>query len=134
MCQISRENSGTTPGGMNTISIQQVRSAPKTRPIVYKTYVVYTYPNPTRYFIFNLLIISLIFIENKCHYDAIRDLKREKKKVRQKVGSNHWLIASKRHDTQFTICASGADDLFYSAVLLLVLPVPLLTDVSSSQQ
>ncbi len=40
MCQISRENSGTTPGGMNTISFQQVRSAPKTRPIVYKTYVV----------------------------------------------------------------------------------------------
>ncbi len=26
----------------------------------------YTYPNPTRYFIFNFLIISLIFIENKC--------------------------------------------------------------------
>ncbi len=25
----------------------------------------YTYPNPTRYFIFNFLIISLIFIENK---------------------------------------------------------------------
>ncbi len=40
MCQISRENSGTTPGGMNTISFQQVRSAPKTRPIVYKTCVV----------------------------------------------------------------------------------------------
>ncbi len=45
MCQISRENSGTTPGGMNTISFQQVRSAPKTRPIVYKTYVVLRYIN-----------------------------------------------------------------------------------------
>uniref|UniRef100_A0A671PR30 Arrestin C-terminal-like domain-containing protein n=1 Tax=Sinocyclocheilus anshuiensis TaxID=1608454 RepID=A0A671PR30_9TELE len=51
-------------------------------------YPPYTYPNPTRYFIFNFLIISLIFIENKCLYDVIRDLKREGKKVRQKVGSN----------------------------------------------
>ncbi len=31
----------------------------------------YTYPNPTRYFIFNLLIISFIFIENKCLSDVI---------------------------------------------------------------
>ncbi len=44
MCHISREKSGTTPGGMNTISFQQVRSAPKTRPIVYKTYVVLRAP------------------------------------------------------------------------------------------
>ncbi len=40
MCHISRENSGTTSGGMKTISFKQVRSAPKTRPIVYKTYVI----------------------------------------------------------------------------------------------
>ncbi len=26
----------------------------------------YTYPNPTRYFIFNFFIFYLIFIENKC--------------------------------------------------------------------
>ncbi len=31
----------------------------------------YTYPNPTRYFIFNFLIISFIFIENKCLSDVI---------------------------------------------------------------
>ncbi len=38
----------------------------------------YTYTNPTRYFIFNFLIISFIFIENKYLSDAIWDLKREK--------------------------------------------------------
>ncbi len=36
--------------------------------------------NPTRYFIFNFLVISLIFFKNKCLYDVIWDLKREKKK------------------------------------------------------
>ncbi len=36
MCHISRKKSGTTPGGMKTISFQQVRSAPKTSPVVYK--------------------------------------------------------------------------------------------------
>ncbi len=44
MCHISREKSGSTPGGMNTISFQQVRSAPKTHPIVYKTYVLLRAP------------------------------------------------------------------------------------------
>ncbi len=34
------------------------------------------YNNPNQYFIFIFLIISLIFIENKCLYDVIRDLKR----------------------------------------------------------
>ncbi len=60
--------------------------------------------------------------------------KGREKKVRPKAGSNHWSIASKRHDLWFTICATGADDLGHSAVLLLVLPVPWLTDVSSSQR
>ncbi len=60
--------------------------------------------------------------------------KGEKKKVRPKAGSNHWSIASKRHDLRFTICATGADVSVDSAVLLLVLPVPWLTDVSSSQR
>ncbi len=32
--------------------------------------------------------VSLISIKNKCLYDAIRDLKREKKKVWQKAGLN----------------------------------------------
>ncbi len=60
--------------------------------------------------------------------------KGEKKKDRPKVGSNRWSIASKRHDTRFTICATGADASVDFAVLLLVLPLPWLTDVSSSQQ
>ncbi len=60
--------------------------------------------------------------------------KGREKKVRPKAGSNHWSIASKRHDLWFTICATGANDLGHSAVLLLVLPVPWLTDVSSSQR
>ncbi len=60
--------------------------------------------------------------------------KGENKKDRAKVGSNHWSIVSKRHETQFTICATGADASVHSAVLLLVLPVPWLTDVSSSQR
>ncbi len=94
-----------------------------------------TYPNPTRYFIFNFLIISFIFIENECLYDAIWDLKRErKKKARPKAGSNHRSIASRRHHSWFTICAIGANASVHSAVLLLVLPLPWLTDVSSSQQ
>ncbi len=58
----------------------------------------------------------------------------KKKKDRPKVGSNHWSIASKRHDSRFTICATGADASVDSAVLLLVLPVPWLTDISSSQR
>ncbi len=77
---------------------------------------------------------NIIFIENKCLY-AIWDLKRErKKKDRPKVGSNRWSIASKRHVTRFTICATGPDVSVDSAVLLLVPPVPWLTDVSSSQR
>ncbi len=40
----------------------------------------------------------------------------------------------KDDDTRFTICATGANASIDSAVLLLVLPVPWLTDVSSSQQ
>ncbi len=63
--------------------------------------------------------------------------KGEKKKSsanRPKVGSNHWSIASKRHDLWFTICTTGADASVDSAVLLVVLPVPWLTDVSSSQR
>ncbi len=64
----------------------------------------------------------------------IRFDKGEKKKVWPKAGSNRWSIASKTHDLWFTICATGADDITDSAVLLLVLPVPWLTDVSSSQQ
>ncbi len=48
-------------------------------------------PNPTQCFIFNFLIISLISIENKCLYDAIRYLKREKIKDGIEPGS----IASK---------------------------------------
>ncbi len=48
---------------------------------------------------------------------------REKKSSanRPKVGSNHWSIASKRHDLWFTICTTGADDIIDSAVLLVVL-------------
>ncbi len=60
--------------------------------------------------------------------------KGEKKKDRPKVGSNHWSIASKRHDSWFTICTTEADTSIDSAVLLVVLPVPWLTDVSSSQR
>ncbi len=43
-------------------------------------------PSPTRYFIFNFLIISFIFIENKCLYDAIWDLKSERKKKVRPIG------------------------------------------------
>ncbi len=44
MCHISRENGITTPGGMKTISFQQVRSAPKSRPIVQKNDVILRAP------------------------------------------------------------------------------------------
>ncbi len=41
----------------------------------------YTYPNPNQYFILKMLIISFIFIENKCLSDAIWDLKKGEKKL-----------------------------------------------------
>jgi len=44
MRQITREKSSTSPGGMNTISFQQVRLAPKTFPIVYKFYIILRTP------------------------------------------------------------------------------------------
>ncbi len=59
--------------------------------------------------------------------------KREKKKVWQKAGSNHWSIASKDDNTRFTICATGADVSIDSAVLFWFC-TPWLTDVLSSQQ
>ncbi len=66
-------------------------------------------PTPTLtlpwYFIFNFLIISFIFIENKCLSDAIWDLKREKK-VRQKAGSNSGRSRQKAH---LTIYATETD-------------------------
>ncbi len=54
-------------------------------------------------FIFHCLIISLIFIENKCLSDAIWDLKREKKSS-AKGGFELGLIASK--SMHFTIYAT----------------------------
>ncbi len=60
--------------------------------------------------------------------------KGEKKKVRPKGGIEPLVDRVKRHCSWFTICTTGADASVGSAVLLLVLPVPWLTDVSSSQQ
>ncbi len=57
-------------------------------------------------FIFNFLIISFIFIENKCLSDAIWDLKRDKKSS-AKGGLELWSIASKR--MSLTIYATEAD-------------------------
>ncbi len=57
-------------------------------------------------FIFNFLIISLIFIENKCLSDAIWDLKREEKSL-VKGGFELWLITSK--STCFTIYTTETD-------------------------
>ncbi len=56
-------------------------------------------------FIFNFLIISFIFIENKCHSDEIWDLKRVEKKVWQKAGSRS--IAS--NSMRFTIYTTETD-------------------------
>ncbi len=55
----------------------------------------YTYPNPTRYFIFNFLIISLIFIENKCLSDAMRFEKGEKKFGKRRART--WVDCIKKH-------------------------------------
>ncbi len=70
----------------------------------------YTYTNPTRYFILTFLVISFIFIENKCFSDVIWNLKREKKssaKGRFEPGTiaSIWALG-----THFTICATQADD------------------------
>ncbi len=67
----------------------------------------YTYPNPTRYF-FNFLIISFIFIKNKCFSDVIWNLKSEKKKFAK--GFEPMSIASKGlYESRFTICTTRAD-------------------------
>ena len=66
-------------------------------------------PTPTLYFIFTFLIISLIFVENKCLYDVIQDLKREKKKVWQKGGSNSGQLHQKAKAKHLTACATRAD-------------------------
>ncbi len=42
-------------------------------------------PTPTPYFIFNFSIIYCIFIENKCLYDVIWDLKERKKFVKMRI-------------------------------------------------
>ncbi len=52
------------------------------------------YPNPTRYFIFNLLINSFIFIKNKCFLMWSEIWKREKKSS-SKGGFEPGSIASK---------------------------------------
>ncbi len=77
----------------------------------------YTYPNPTQYFIFNFLIMSFIFIKNKCFSDVIWNLKREKK-VHQKADSNPGRSFQKEYDTCFTICTTESDDWWPSFVML----------------
>ncbi len=65
----------------------------------------YTYPNPTRYFIFNFLIISIIYIENKCCSDAIWGLKREEKSL----AKGRFELRSIASSTHFTIYATETD-------------------------
>ncbi len=60
--------------------------------------------------------------------------KGREKKSSAKGGIEPLVDRSKRYDTRFTICTTGADASVDSAVLLLVLPVPWLIDVSSSQR
>ncbi len=50
---------------------------------------------PTRYFIFNFLIIS-IFIENKC-LSMRYEIWKGRKKVQQKAGSNSGRLRQKAH-------------------------------------
>ncbi len=54
-----------------------------------------TYPNPTRYFIFNFLIISFIFIENKCLFEAIWDLKQRKHFSKRRIQT--WVNCIKKN-------------------------------------
>ncbi len=66
-------------------------------------------------FIFNFLIISFIFIENKCLSDAIWDLKREKKssaKGRIELGS----IASKSMRSTIYTAETDADHASFFSV------------------
>ncbi len=60
--------------------------------------------------------------------------KGREKKSSAKGGIEPLVDRVKRHDLWFTTCATGADNIIDSAVLLVVLPVPWLTDVSSSQR
>ncbi len=69
----------------------------------------------TRYFIFNFLIISFIFIENKCLSDVIWDLKRGKKGEFE-LGS----IVSE--STRLTIYATETD-VYQASFLVLTAPI-----------
>ncbi len=60
--------------------------------------------------------------------------KGRKKKFGKRWDRTTGRSLQKDNDTRFTICTTGADVSVDSAVLLLVLPVPWLTDVSSSQR
>ncbi len=64
-------------------------------------------PTPTRYFIFNFLIISFSFIENKCLSVCVWDLKRENKKNLAKGGFELGSITSK--STRLTIYTTETD-------------------------
>ncbi len=77
-----------------SLSLSLSLSLSHTQLDIHASYVTCTYldnkalSNSTRYFIVNLLLISLIFIENKCFSDANWNLKKEGKKGCQKAGSN----------------------------------------------
>ncbi len=78
----------------------------------------YTYPNPTRYFIFNFLIISFIFIEKKiCFSDVIWNLKREKKSS-PKGGFEPGRSRQSEDSKHFTNCSTRADICWSSFVKL----------------
>ncbi len=82
-----------------------------------------------------IYIVPLISIENKCLYDAIQDLKCEKKKFGER---RDWIepgsIASKRqNETQFIICTTGAD-VYIDCSSSRSSYTSWLTDVSSSQR
>ncbi len=86
------------------------------------------------YFIFNFLIISFIFIENKCLYDAIWDLKRERKK---KIGQRRDRTTGRPRQKDMTPDLPSAPLKLTPQFTLLCFfwfCTPWLTDVSSSQR
>ncbi len=74
--------------------------------------------------------VSLIYIENKCIYDALRDLKREKKSGKRR----DWTPVDrfKKTGSWFTICTTEADVIMDSSSRSSC--TYWLTDVSSSQR
>ncbi len=77
------------------------------------------YPNPTRYFIFNCFIISLICIEENAFLMRY-DIWKEREKVWQKAGSNSVWLRQKTHGLPSTPLKPTWNKHLFSVLTILI--------------